>query len=141
MIMRKPLEIFFNSFQNESLSNSIKIHHKCSHSILNWKSPHGVLYGKTLNYKFLNVFGCLCYATNTKPHKDKFDLRAFKCIFIAYVPGCKAYKLFDLQSNNICISRDIILHENIFPFKEHTSFRYIFFICRIRIHSKISRYN
>lgn len=67
-------------------------------------------------YNHLRIFGCLCYATNTKPNKNKFEYRAFKWIFIGYASRYKAYKLYDLHNKKIIISRDVVLHEHVLPF-------------------------
>ena len=42
--------------------------------------------------------------------------RARKCVFVGYPPGIKGYKLLDLQSREIFVSRDVVFHELIFPF-------------------------
>ncbi|KAK4411317.1 Retrovirus-related Pol polyprotein from transposon RE2 [Sesamum angolense] len=49
--------------------------------LLNWKSPFEILYKKPPSYAQLKVFGCLCFASNVTPHKQKFDQRAYKCVF------------------------------------------------------------
>lgn len=50
--------------------------------ILEWKTPFEILHNKKSSFNYLKVFGCLCYAINTLPHKDKFAPCAFRCIFI-----------------------------------------------------------
>ena len=42
-------------------------------------------------------------------------------MFLGYPFNIKGYKLFDLQSHSIFISRDVIFHEKVFPFASHTS--------------------
>ena len=61
-------------------------------SILNWKTLYSFIYHKHLDYSTLKCFGCLCFATNTQPHKDKFTPWASKCIFLGFQSGFKAYK-------------------------------------------------
>ena len=85
-------------------------------SVLQWKSPYELLYKQIPTYDFFKVFGCLCYATNTLPHKDKFAPRANRCCFIGYSQGQKAFKLYDLSSKTIFVSRDVFFLEHLFPF-------------------------
>lgn len=65
----------------------------------------------------MKVFGCLCFSTNTIPHKTKFDSRAIKCCFSGYNQGQKAYKLYDVNEERIIMSRDLKFYETLFPFK------------------------
>ena len=58
--------------------------------VLNWNTPFQKLYNKPPSYTNLKVFGCLCFATNTIPHKTKFDSRSTMCCFIGYSSGQKA---------------------------------------------------
>lgn len=63
------------------------------------------------------IFGCLGYATNIMPYKSKFEARAHKCVFIGYPPGQTAFRLYNLDTKQVMVSRDVIFYENIFPFQ------------------------
>ena len=54
--------------------------------ILNFKSPHEILFGKPPLYSSLRVFGCLCYAKNMHT-QHKFDARGKPHIFVGYPYG------------------------------------------------------
>ncbi|KAL0447877.1 UNVERIFIED_CONTAM: Retrovirus-related Pol polyprotein from transposon RE2 [Sesamum latifolium] len=84
--------------------------------ILNWSTPYKLLFNKSPTYGHMRVFGCLCYATNTNPHKTKLSPRASRCVFLGYTPGQKGYKVYDLLSHSYFVSRDVIFYESSFPF-------------------------
>ncbi|GAA0153088.1 hypothetical protein LIER_16065 [Lithospermum erythrorhizon] len=71
----------------------------------------------------MRVFGSLCFAANTSPHKIKFNMRSHPAVFLGYPSFQKAYRLLDLQTHKVFISRDILFHENIFPFKNPDSIK------------------
>ena len=64
----------------------------------------------------MRSFGCLCYPTFPKPHRDKFQARTTPHIFIGYPFGTKGYKVLSLATRKIHISRDVVFKESIFPF-------------------------
>ena len=88
---------------------------------LQYKSPYEVLFHQIPSYSQLRTFGCLCFATNVTPHRHKFTPRARKLDFLGYPFNIKGYKLFDLQTHSIFISRDVVFHEKVFPFASHSS--------------------
>lgn len=65
----------------------------------------------TLGY--LDAFVLLMYC----PKEEKFDPRARKTILLGYMDTQKGYKLFDMDSGTFLVSRDVIFHETIFPYK------------------------
>ena len=83
---------------------------------LDHKSPYQILTSKIPTYDHLKTFGCLCYKSTSSKSRTKFDPRAKACVFIGYPSGVKDYKLLDLESNSISISRHVLFHETIFPF-------------------------
>ena len=64
-------------------------------------------YGYKPSLHFLKIFGCLCFTHVPQIKRDKLDKRAFPSIFISYSSVIKAYKVFQPQTGNIVISRDV----------------------------------
>ncbi|CAL1398408.1 unnamed protein product [Linum trigynum] len=86
--------------------------------LLDHKSPYEMLYHIPPDYMSLRVFGFLAYATTVGGHKTKFDPRARKSVFLGIPTGIKGFKLLDIDSHQVFISRDVLFHETILPFKQ-----------------------
>ncbi|GER27437.1 retroelement pol polyprotein-like [Striga asiatica] len=89
--------------------------------VLHWKTPYEMLHGEAHSYDRFKVFGSLCYAKRNIPHRRKFDPRASPCVYLGYVNGVKGFRVLDLDSNEVFISRDVIFHETEFPFQAHST--------------------
>jgi len=90
-------------------------------SLLQWKSPFETLFHTKPNLSHLKIIGCLCYALDLSPHIDKFSPKDRRCIFLGYPSTQKAFKLYDLDTHKVFVSRDVHFEENIFPFHKESS--------------------
>ena len=84
--------------------------------LLKGKTPYELLYGSILVYKHLRVFACLCSMPIAKQGRDKFQPRPRPCIFMGYPFFQKGYKIMDVENNKFHISRDVVFHDEVFPF-------------------------
>ncbi|KAL0311584.1 UNVERIFIED_CONTAM: Retrovirus-related Pol polyprotein from transposon RE1 [Sesamum angustifolium] len=106
-----------SKFWTEAILTATYLINRLPTSVLNWKTPYAMLYGKPVNYTVIRTFGCLAFATNVQPHKSKVTKRAYRCIFVGYAFGQKGYRLYDLENNVMLVSRDVVFHEGVFPYK------------------------
>ncbi|KAJ4718835.1 Retrovirus-related Pol polyprotein from transposon TNT 1-94 [Melia azedarach] len=84
--------------------------------LLNNKTPYEILFGNPLSYNAIRTFGCLFFAHNQKTKGDKFASRSRKCVFLGYLFGKNGWKLFDLDTKELFVSRDVKSFEDVFPF-------------------------
>ena len=84
-------------------------------------SPYQLHYQLSVDNSCFRVFGCLCYASTLLSHRTKFSPRAVACVFLGYSPGMKGYKLYNIATKQFFVSRDVVFHENVFPFHNNDS--------------------
>ena len=84
--------------------------------VISNKTPFEKLTGKLPDYSNFKTFGCLCYASTSPKGRHKFQDRARACVFLGYPSGYKGYKLMDIQSHEVFISRNVVFYETLFPF-------------------------
>ncbi|OWZ22730.1 polyprotein [Phytophthora megakarya] len=53
----------------------------------------------------LRVFGPIGYAHLDKSKRTKLEAKSFKCMFLGYAEDSKGYRVYDLESNNVKVSR------------------------------------
>ena len=97
-------------FWDHALLMATYILNRLPSSVLDRECLYEVLFSHSPNYDSLRCFGCLCFATNNKPHKDRFEPRASSYVFFGFQHGMKAYKLFNLFTNSVFFSRDVTFH-------------------------------
>jgi hypothetical protein len=90
--------------------------------VLQNQSPFEKLFHPTPDYTFLKIFGCASYP-NLRPYNShKFSPRSKECVFLGYSQNHKGYKCLHLEPDRMYISRDVIFHEDRFPFSKVSPF-------------------
>ncbi|XP_020240280.1 uncharacterized protein LOC109819099 [Cajanus cajan] len=57
------------------------------------------------------------YIFTQTSYRTKFDPRATRCIFLGYKSGTKGYIVYDIKTRELSVSRNVVFHENIFPYQ------------------------
>lgn len=84
-------------------------------------------------------FWRLCYVS--KHEMDKFAPRADPCVFLGYPFGQKGYKLLNLATHTILVSRHVVFHETFFPYLHKHYSNSTKFITSLAVHSGNSYIN
>ena len=88
-----------------------KISYSGIHNIHN-KIPHEILFKSKVDYSHFKVFGGRIFFYFPKFLQNKFDNNALPSIFLGYHPYSSAYKILNLSSNKINLSRSGDFFEN-----------------------------
>jgi len=105
-----------NIFWSYSLKLVVHLINRLPTPFLSNQSPYELVYSTKPDFSNLKVFGCLAYTSSANIGKTKLDFRSLKCVFLGYKSGTKGYVLYDLHSKSIFVTRNVIFHENIFPY-------------------------
>lgn len=114
--------LFFQSkvpitFWGECVVTVAFLINKLPSPLLKQNTPYQVLYCSAPDYSILRSFGCLAFAATLNSERNKFSPRAVPFVFVGYPQGIKGYRLYNLQTRKFYVSRDLVFHENIFPFQ------------------------
>ncbi|XP_070050115.1 uncharacterized protein [Nicotiana tomentosiformis] len=139
---KNVFDIFFNKVvQNKSTLNSIPLvpsndvhsinkhdvlwHHRMRHiSIAKMKLIPSISVDLSSKQSFVCPVCPLArqnrvpfsHSTSISNSLDKLDPRAAPYVLVGYLFGKKGYKLYNLSTRSIFVSRDVVFHESIFPF-------------------------
>nr|GMD60386.1 Retrovirus-related Pol polyprotein from transposon TNT 1-94 [Ipomoea batatas] len=80
--------------------------------VVDGKTPFEAWYSYKPQVKNLKVFGCLCFTHVPQIKRHKLDKGVEPDIFVAYSLTSNAYRVFQLDTRRILISRDVSFMEN-----------------------------
>ncbi|KAL4279271.1 hypothetical protein GQ457_03G009530 [Hibiscus cannabinus] len=85
------------------------------------KTPSEILFKNAPNLDVLRIFGCLAYALQLPKPKTKLHARASRCVFLCFPKTVKGYRLFDLDTKCVFVSRNVVFSETKYPFQDNNS--------------------
>ena len=100
-------------FWAEVLSTAVYIRNRVtSRALPSNLTPHHIWKKSTPTVSHLRVFGCKCWYTLPSAKVKKLDARANSAIFVGYAEHSKAYKIIDIESGKVVVSRDVTFDES-----------------------------
>jgi len=106
-------------FWGECVLSAAHIINRIPTPTLSNKTPYDCLFSTPPSFSHLRVIGCLCFVSTISRNCSKFDPRAKSYVLVGYPYNIKGYKLFDLSSHTLIVSRDVIFHKDVFPYHAH----------------------
>ena len=100
-----------HNFWEHAVDTANYIFNRLPHSGINNKIPFEILFKTKVDYSHFKVFGCRVYYYVPKHLRSKFDYNALPGIFIGYHHYSPAYKILNLSTNKIILSRSVAFFE------------------------------
>ena len=99
-------------FWAEALVTAVYIRNRVpSRSLPQNITPHHRWIGEAPNVSHLRVFGCNCWFVIPKSKLKKLDSRSKAGLMMSYSIQSKGYKIWDIESSKLVVSRDVIFNE------------------------------
>lgn len=108
------------SFLGECILGVVYLINRTPLTVLHNKTPFEILCENVPSIDHLRVFDSLCFTHNQLSKGDKFAPRSRRCVFVGYSNNQKGWKLYDLDTGEYFVTRDVQFHENEFPFASKT---------------------
>ena len=110
MLHDSPLD---SSFWDEALRTAVYSHNRAPSRALGGMTPHQAWSGHKPRVGHMHAFGCVCFAHVAKVGRNKLAPRAHKCVFVGYESDMKAYRLWDISTKTVIVSRDVDFWEGV----------------------------
>lgn len=98
-------------FWGEAVATAIYLLNRSPMKSVTGMTPYESWHVEKPSVDHLRTFGCLDHIKATGPSGGKFADRSTPMMMVGYEKGSKAYKLYNLESRKIVVSRDVVFEE------------------------------
>ncbi|KAL4282375.1 hypothetical protein GQ457_03G013570 [Hibiscus cannabinus] len=99
-------------FWAKAVATAVYLLNRLATKAVDGKTPFKAWSGSKPSVKHLRVFGSICYSHISANMRSKLDERAWRWIFVGYSSQSKGYRIYNLESKMIVVSRDVIFYED-----------------------------
>ena len=88
---------------------AVYLYNRTPTKVQGWKTPYEIITGVTPDLSHIRVFGCRAYMHVPKERRiyGKLGAKARNMIFVGYIDGQKAYRLWDSSTHSVVFSSDV----------------------------------
>ncbi|OWY91192.1 polyprotein [Phytophthora megakarya] len=95
----------------EAINTAVYLINRSTNSMRSTTTPYELSFKDKPRLNHLRVFGSVGYAHVDKSKRTKLEAKSFKCMFLGYAEDSKGYRVYDLESNKVKVSRSLKLDE------------------------------
>ncbi|KAM2467223.1 hypothetical protein PS1_009053 [Malus domestica] len=99
-------------FWGEAVNTSVYLLNRCPTKALKKKTPFEVFSGRKPFMKHLRVFGSVCFTLIPHQLRHKLEKSSNKGVFVGYSTSEKGYRIYNVLTQKIILSRDVIFDED-----------------------------
>ena len=99
------------AFWHEAVRWCVHIQNQCPIVAVENKIPEEAWSGEKPVVEYFRIFGCVAHVHVPNQRRSKLDDKTRKCVFLGVSDESKAWRLYDLVSKKIIVSKDVVFEE------------------------------
>ena len=100
------------TFWAEATNTAVYILNRCPTKAVRNLTPMEAWSREKPDVSHLRIFGSIGYVLIPAEKRTKLDEKSTKCIFTGYTLETKGYRLYNVETNKLVVSRDVLFDEN-----------------------------
>ena len=101
------------TFWAEACHTVVHVLNRTGSRLIPGNTPFTLWFGFKPSLEHLRIFGCHAYAYIDKKQRTKLDPKSHLCYFLGYCDHTKGYRLWDPETSQVLIRRDVVFHEQL----------------------------